>query len=189
MKTIRTILSAGVGAVLLFQTVAANAAFDAYIKVKGQKQGAFKGNSTREPTGNILVKLTHGPTSPAEYNRRTAAGEKLHEPIIVTLKLDAATRPQWTTAQSSNEVLSSVQISIFKASTTPSTPVTETITLTNATIEKLDLLSNPAADEVLPQTTDATHATVYLRVQFAYQKIEVSWKGGASASDDWNAAG
>ncbi len=186
MASIRKLLSLSVGAVLALQTVTASAAFNAYISVKGQKQGQFKGNSHRDASSNVVVKFTHGPTSPADFNRRTAAGERIHEPLVVTLKLDDSTRPQWMTAQSGGEVLSSVVLSMIRPASKVGPAAVETITLTNALIERLDVVNPPGADEVLTEATDATVKPTYLRVQLTFQKITITNViGSTSTTDDW----
>ena len=190
MASIRKLLSLGAGAVLFLQAVTASAALDAYISVKGQKQGQFKGNSHRDASSNVVVKFTHGPTSPADFNRRTAAGEKIHEPLVVTLKLDDSTRPQWVTAQGGGEVLSSVVLSMFRPASKSSPAAVERITLTNALIEKLDVVNQPGADEVLAEATDAAVKPIYLRVQLTFQKITTTNViGSTSTTDDWQAHG
>jgi type VI secretion system Hcp family effector len=186
MASIRKLLSLSVGTLLALQAVTASAAFNAYISVKGQKQGQFKGNSRRDASSNVVVKFTHGPTSPADFNRRTAAGERIHEPLVVTLKLDDSTRPQWVTAQGGGEVLSSVVLSMFRPASKSSPAVVETITLTNALIEKLDIVNPPGADEVLAEATDAAVKPTYLRVQLIFQKITITnVAGSTTTSDDW----
>jgi type VI secretion system secreted protein Hcp len=186
MKSIRKVTSASVGAMVFLQAITASAALDASIKVQGAKQGAFKGNSSHDPSSAIVVKMSHGVTSPRDFNKRTANGETIHEPVIVTLKLDGATRPQWMTAQTANETLSNVVISMFKPDGQGKTSVYYTIELKNARIEKLEVIANPAQDEVLHQPSDATSSTEYLRVAFVFQKITTTWvEGGKTASDDW----
>jgi type VI secretion system secreted protein Hcp len=185
MNSIRKVMSACVGAMVLLQTVTASAALDAALKVQGSKQGTFKGNSRRDPNSAIVVKFTHGVTSPRDFNKRTANGETIHEPIVVTLKLDGTTRPQWLTAQKANETLSTVAISVYKAGADGKASPYYTIELKNALIEKIDVVQTAAADEVLPQTSDGT-STAYLRVAFTYQKITTTWvEGGKTATDDW----
>jgi type VI secretion system Hcp family effector len=188
VNAIRRILTAGVSAVLLLQSVTAGAALTAYLKATGQKQGAFKGNSGLDTTADIVVKITHGLTSPAQYNQRRAAGgvSAMHDPISLTLKLDNATRSQWATALSGKEHLVSAEIVLVKPTSNGAPKVMETITLKNVAIEQLDFVTTPGPDEALSDSHDAANGAVYARVRFDFEQITITWtKGGITAGDDW----
>ena len=190
MKTLRMPVVASILSMITLHAVAASAAIDAFIKVVGTKQGQFKGNSTRDSFGEIVTSFSHGPTKPRDYNAATAAGKQLHEPIVVTVKADAATKGQWTTASASREPLTSVTLSVFKQATTGAgTGVAGageekpyyTVKLTNAQIEKIEMVTRDPTD-----TSPAKPDEAWLRVSLTFQKIETTWNnGGITAQDDW----
>jgi type VI secretion system secreted protein Hcp len=191
MKKLRHTLTAGIGAVLVLYTVSASAALNAYMTLKGQKQGQFKGSVQRataaqtEPGAETVVAFTHGRTKPRDLNAATLDGKRASEPVVVTLKLDSASRPAWDAVAASHEIIPSATIKLFKAPT-PGAPESlyETVNLANAIAEKVTVVSRDPSD-TSPKTSDE----VYLQVTLSFTKINVTYTtGGVTAADDWTAS-
>jgi type VI secretion system secreted protein Hcp len=142
----------------LLAAVPAMAAVDAYMTVKGAKQGPIKGDA---PAGNIQVisVVRDTPTG-------MSSGQRMHSTITITKKVDVAS-PKLATALNSHETLSEVTITFLRSAGDAKTA--QKIVLTNATIVSVRY---SGSDELI--TLD-------------YQSIEVTYtKGGKTATDDWS---
>jgi type VI secretion system secreted protein Hcp len=142
----------------LLAAVPAMAAVDAYMTVRGVKQGPIKGAAA---SGEIQLIGVVRDTATG-----MSSGKATHSTITITKKLDAAS-PKLATAASSGEVLKTVEIVFSGGSGDAKTA--QKIVLTNATIASLRY---SGGDEL---------------ITFDYQAIEVTYaKGGKTASDDWS---
>ena len=143
----------------LLTAVPAMAAVDAYMTVKGVKQGAIKGDAMSDSIKLISV-VRDAPSG-------LATGRRMHSTITITKEIDAAS-PKLAMASSSHETLSEVVITFEGGSGGAKTA--QMIVLTNATI-----LSVRKAGRTEEITLD-------------YQAIGVTWAdGGKTATDDWEA--
>jgi type VI protein secretion system component Hcp len=144
----------------LLPAVQAMAAVDAYMTVKGFKQGPIKSDAMSE---NIrLVSVVRN----ASMATGMAAGKRMHSTITITKKIDAAST-KLAMASSSNEMLSEVAITFEGGSRDVKTA--QKIVLTNATI--LGIRRSGSNEQIT----------------FDYQAIEVTYaKGGKTMIDDWN---
>jgi type VI secretion system Hcp family effector len=186
MRKLRHFIGTIVGAVALLHTVVASAAQHMYVRSRGTTQGTFRGSSTRGAGWTDVLRFDHGPTTPGAYNAAAANGKKVHEPISVILKLDPATRVQWLSAQTANEALSTVTIEFVRPASDGKEVVYQTVTLSNATIEK--------ADEYKLNPPDATApaGTTYLKIALDYREIHTTSVATANApvvNDSWAAQG
>jgi type VI secretion system Hcp family effector len=186
MRSLRHAIGTFVGAVALLHTVVACAAQHIYVRSRGATQGTFRGSSTRGAGWTDVLRFDHGPTTPTAYNAAAANGKKVHEPVSVILKLDAATRAQWLSARTANEALTTVTIEFVRPTSDGKEAVYYTVTLSNATIEK--------ADEYKPNPPDTTAAsgTTYLKIALDYREIHttsVATAGGPAVNDGWVAQG
>jgi type VI secretion system secreted protein Hcp len=156
----RLFVLCGVVAALL-PAVPAMAAVDAYMTIKGARQGSIKGNAMSE---NIhLVRVVRD----TPMATRMPTGRRMHSTITITKEIDAAS-PKLAMAASSNETLSEVVITFVGGSGGAKTA--QKIVLTNATILSV---RKAGGNEMI--TLD-------------YQAIEVTWTdGGKTMSDDWDA--
>lgn len=144
----------------LLPAVPAMAAMDAYMTIKGARQGAIKGDGMSDNIPLISV-VRESPTATA-----APTGKRIHTNITITRKIDMAS-PKLAMAASSNETLSEVVITFRGASGDAKTA--QQIVLTNATILSV---RKAAGNEII--TLD-------------YQTIEVTMvHGGKTATDDWN---
>jgi type VI secretion system secreted protein Hcp len=143
----------------LLSAVPAMAAVNAYMTVKGAKQGPIKGDAMSDSIKLISV-VRDTPTG-------MSTGRRMHATITIVREVDAAS-PKFATALSTNESLSEVVITFEGA--TGGAKTAQKIVLTNATI-----LSIRKAGRNEQITLD-------------YQAIQVTWTdGGKTATDDWEA--
>jgi len=143
----------------LLSAVPAMAAVNAYMTVKGAKQGPIKGDAMSDSIKLISV-VRDTPTG-------MSTGRRMHSTITIVREVDAAS-PKFATALSTNESLSEVVITFEGA--TGGAKTAQKIVLTNATI-----LSIRKAGRNEQITLD-------------YQAIQVTWTdGGKTATDDWEA--
>jgi type VI secretion system secreted protein Hcp len=156
----RLFVLCGVVAALL-PAVPAHAAFDAYMTIKGAKQGQFTGDAV---SGNIhLVNVVRD--TPMATAMPT--GRRVHSTITIWKEIDRAS-PKFAQALSTNETLTEVVITFTGGAAGAKTA--QKIVLTNATI--LSVRKAGGNNEMI--TLD-------------YQNIEVTWTdGGKTAMDDWS---
>ena len=156
----RLFVLCGVVAALL-PAVPVNAAMDAYMTIKGAKQGSITGDAA---SGQIrLVKVVR--ESPTSTGMPT--GRRAHSTITIWKEIDRAS-PKLDMAASSKETLSEVVITFTGGAAGAKTA--QKIVLTNATI--LSIRQSGGNEQI---TLD-------------YQTIEVTYaKGGKTAMDDWEA--
>jgi type VI secretion system secreted protein Hcp len=163
-------------------------ALNAYLKLKGQKQGDIKGSVTQKGReGTILVfAVDHSIISPRDPASGLPTGKRMHKPIKITKEVDKASVPLYS-ALVTNENLPQWELKFWKPksssqSGTGTNVQYYTIKLTNANVASIHL--------VKPNTKDSTLHTLpdYEEVEFTYQKIEWTWTdGGVTAMDDWEA--
>jgi len=113
-----------------------------YISFKGSKQGQFKaqskGKGGREDKGFFQIKsFDLAGEVPVNVSRLgDAAGQRTHKPIIITKDNDGSS-PLLFQAHSTNETLETVIIELVgRPASGTGEIVTQTITLTNATIAR-----------------------------------------------------
>ena len=115
--------------------------FIGYISFTGSKQGQFKaaskGKSGREDKGFFQVEsFDLGGEVPVDASKSNASGRRTHKPIIITKDNDGSS-PLLFQAHSNNEILETVIIELAgRPASGTGEIVTETITLTNATIAR-----------------------------------------------------
>jgi type VI secretion system Hcp family effector len=144
---------------VLLPAVPAHAAFDAYMTIKGTKQGQFKGEAMSDQIRLVSV-VRDTPMATAMLT-----GRRVHSTITIIKEIDRAS-PKLAIAASSNETLSEVVITFTGGAAGAKTA--QKIVLTNATILSV---RKAGGNEMI--TLD-------------YQNIEVTWTdGGKTATDDW----
>lgn len=163
-------------------------ALNAYMTIKGQKQGNISGSVTQKGRENsILVHAySHEIVSPRDPQSGLPTGKRMHKPLVIVKQIDKSSPLLWL-ALANNENLTTCQIQFFTpaiaaAGAAGAEQQTYTITLTNASISDIH--------ESMPSNVDTTQAKLPLQeeVSFIYQKIQWTWiEGGITASDDWEA--
>ncbi len=146
----------------------------AYMTATGAKQGQIKGDVTdRGREGAIaLLSLAQEIDAPFDLATGKLSGKRQHRPITVTKRLDPAT-PGLLQALVTNEVLTSVVVTFYRADPQGREIAYFVVKLTNASLTSVALA-----------TSDDTAETE--KIQMVYQKI--SWENppaGKATMDDW----
>lgn len=161
-------------------------ALNAYLTLKGQKQGAINGSVTQKGRENkiMVIAVSHEIVSPRDPASGHATGKRQHKPFVITKELDKSS-PLLYNALCNNEVITQFQLQFWTPKTTAAAGGGAevqhyTVKLTNARIAGIQftMLNN--------KNPELTRYAEYEEVTFTYQKIEWTWMNGAiTASDDW----
>ena len=158
-------------------------ALNAYLKLKGQKQGEIKGSVTQKGhLGNIMViAASHQIVSPRDPESGLPTGKRMHKTFVITKELDQSS-PLLYNALVNNENITEWQLQFYKTAATGVTQQDYTVKLTNANIADITFrMPNNKLPDLAPLAE-------YEEISFTYQKIEWTWvQGGITASDDWEA--
>jgi type VI secretion system secreted protein Hcp len=167
-------LVAVLSAAVLVPTGEANAALNAYLKLKGVKQGDIKGSVVQKGREGAIkvISFNHEIVSPRDPASGLPTGKRQHKPLMLTVEVDRST-PQLISAMVNNEKLGEFSIDVGA----PGSGATQyRVKLTNASISAFEFV------------TLADKDTTALRLSFTYQKIEWTWvPDGIMAMDDWEA--
>lgn len=154
----------------------AEAALNAYLKLKGQKQGTIKGGVTksgREGAIEVLA-ISHEIVSPRDPQSGLPTGKRQHKPFVITKTLDKSS-PLLAKALVDNETLPTWELQLYQPAAKGGEALAYTIKLTNANIASIRIMLDDKGNPIE-------------EVTFTYQKIEWIWAdGGITASDDWEA--
>jgi type VI secretion system secreted protein Hcp len=161
---------------------------NAYLKLKGQKQGDIKGSATQKGReGKIMViAVNHEITSPRDAATGQATGKRTHKPFTITKEVDKSS-PLLYQLLVTNENISEWELQFWtpalKAGSGVGAEVQHySVQLTNARVASIHLhmLNN--------KNPDLMKYAEYEEVSFTYQKITWIWTdGNVTVSDDWNA--
>jgi len=166
--------------------------YEFYVSVKGQKQGAFKGEGTRENIKDKIVAVSFGYDlkSPRDPATGHASGKRQHSPVRIVKKWGAAT-PQFFQALVSNEVLPEVKLEFHRANANGEEYVYYRITLTNASVSSIrQFTSDGVAGADASSSKHAASADIkeMEEISFTFGKIEIeSTDGKTMGMDDWRA--
>ena len=111
-------------------------AFQAYISIKGKKQGQFKGEgiqNRRKDKWMPVLAFAYAVQSPRDVATGQASGKRQHKPIVITKEWGPAS-PQLLQALNSQEALSSVEFQFTKRVAAGDELVYHPVKLTNARI-------------------------------------------------------
>ena len=161
-------------------------ALNAYLRLKGQKQGEIKGSVIQKGReGKIMIiAVNHEIASPRDVATGMATGKRQHKPFTITKQIDKSS-PLLFSALVNNETITDWELQFFtsqvKATAGAGVEVNHyTIKLTNAHV--IDIKT------IMPNNKNPELAiyTEYEELQFNYQKIEWTWtEGGVTFSDTW----
>ncbi len=161
-------------------------ALNAYLKLKGQKQGDIKGSVTQKGRENkiMVIAVEHDIISPRDAASGLPTGKRMHKPLVLTCQLDKAT-PLLYAALTSNENIPEWELMFYTpqisaAAGTGSEVQNFTIKLTNANVAQVhfNMLNN--------KNPELMRYNELVDYHFTYQKIEWTWTdGGITAEDDW----
>ncbi len=163
-------------------------ALNAYLTLKGQKQGAIKGSVTQKGReGKIMViAVSHEIVSPRDAASGQATGKRQHKPFVITKELDKSS-PILYNVLCTNENIIEFELQFWRPKATAAGSGQEvqnyTVKLTNAKIADIQftMLNN--------KNPELMRYAEYEEVAFTYEKIEWIWvDGGITATDDWEAA-
>ena len=161
-------------------------ALNAYLRLKGQKQGDIKGSVTQKGReGKIMViAASHEVISPRDPASGLPTGKRMHKPIVITKEVDAAS-PLLYQALSNNEALTEWELQFWApqlkaASGTGAEFQNYTVKLHNAAIASIAMRMLNDKDPALVKFAP------YEEIAFTYQQIDWTWNdGGITAQDDW----
>ncbi len=161
-------------------------ALNAFLSLKGAKQGQIKGSVTQKGReGMILVCAYHHEiVSPRDAASGMATGKRMHKPLTITKEIDKST-PLLFTALINNEMITEFVLRFWTPDAQGAGVEKQyfTIKLTNAFIVSI------GEDMALNKIEPGIKLPVLEQVAFVYQNIEWTWTdGGITASDDWMAA-
>lgn len=163
-------------------------ALNAYLKLKGQKQGEIKGSVTQKGReGKIMIIAVHHEiVSPRDAASGQATAKRVHQPFVVTKEVDKSS-PLLYAAMTGNENFSEWELQFWRPSATSvvgsATGVEKqhyTVKLTHARIASIAF--------TMPnnKNPDLAKLVEYEEVAFVYHTIQWTWvDGGIVAADDW----
>lgn len=154
----------------------AHAALNAYLKLKGQKQGSIKGSVTKKGKEESIEVLSvgHEISSPRDPASGLPTGKRMHKPFVISKAIDKSS-PLLASALATNEVISTWELGFYQPASKGGEALAYTIKLTNASVASIRLMSD-------------ANGNLTEEVTFTYQKIEWQWvDGGITAMDDWEA--
>jgi type VI secretion system secreted protein Hcp len=158
------------------------------VTIKGQKQGVFKGESTKAgPKDKIQgLSFSYEIKSPRDVSTGQASGKRQHSPIKIVKEWGAAT-PQIFTALTTNEVLPEVTLEFRRVNANGEEYIYYKIKLTNASVSGIRQFTNQGlADGSSAKHSSSTDTMELEEVSFTFQKIEVeNIDGKTMGVDDW----
>ena len=138
-------------------------ALNAYLHLKGQKQGEIKGSVTQKGReGTIMViAANHEIMSPVSTSSGTAVGKRVHKPLVIVKELDKSS-PVLYQAMVNNELLSA-ELNFFGISMNAQETKIYTVVLSNALITDIRFS--------LPNTKDPDTAKLnpFETIELSYQ--------------------
>ena len=161
-------------------------ALNAYLKLKGAKQGDIKGSVIQKGREDkiMVIAVSHEIVSPRDAASGLPTGKRMHKPFVITKELDKSS-PLLYNVLTNNENIPEWELQFWtpqiKASTGMGSEVQHyTVRLTNANIASI---SFRMANNKHP---DLMKFAEYEEVAFTYEKIEWTWTdGGIMAEDNW----
>ncbi len=156
---------------------------NAYLKLKGQKQGDIKGSVTQKGReGKIaVIAVSHEIISPRDAASGLPTGKRMHKPFVITKEIDQSS-PLLYNMLVTNENITNCELQFWRPNPTGAEEQHYTVQLTNANIATIDfrMLNN--------KNPDLVRYAEYEEIAFTYQKISWTWvNGGITAADDWSA--
>lgn len=156
-------------------------ALNAYLNLKGQKQGEIKGSVTQKGRENkiMVIAVSHEIVSPRDPASGLPTGKRMHKPFVITKEVDKSS-PLLFSVLVNNENITDWELQHWQPSVTGAEKQHYTVKLTNANIASISsrMLNN--------KNPELMKYAEYEEIAFTYQKIEWTWMdGGITALDDW----
>ena len=160
----------------------------AYLSITGTKQGLItSGAFTEDSVGNMyqeghedqvmIQSYSHSMTLPTDSQSGQPAGQRKHNPFIVTKDLDKST-PLLANAMTSGEMLERCELRLYRTSATGAQEHYFTIELMDALIVNIN--------SGMPSARSGNPSPAMETVAFSYRSI--NWEHvscGTSGCDDW----
>jgi type VI secretion system secreted protein Hcp len=159
-------------------------ALNAYLTLKGEKQGDIKGSVTQKGReGKIMViAVEHEIISPRDPASGLPTGKRMHKPFVITKELDKSS-PLLYRALCTNERISGFELQFWAPAQNPSASnevQRYTVKLSDASIG--DIRFHMPNNKHL----ELVRLSEYEEVAFTYKEIEWIWTdGNIAASDSW----
>lgn len=161
-------------------------ALNAFIRIKGQKQGVIKGSVSQKGREEsiMVIAVSHEIVSPRDAATGLPTGKRQHKPFVITKEVDRSS-PLLYQALVTNENLPECVIQFWQPS--PPTGLDKqhySIKLINANIVSIDFrMPNSKQPEFMKLAE-------YEEIAFTYQKIQWLWTdGGIISEDTWASPG
>lgn len=161
-------------------------ALNAYLNLKGQKQGEIKGSVLQKGRENkiMVIAVSHEIMSPRDPASGLPTGKRMHKPFVITKELDKSS-PLLYSVLCNNENITTWELQFW----TPQISAKQgtgaevqhyTVKLENANIASI---SFRMANNKHP---DLMKFAEYEEVAFTYEKITWTWnEGGIQTEDNW----
>jgi type VI secretion system secreted protein Hcp len=164
-------------------------AYQARIKVKGKKQGQFKGEGIQTAAQQNwipVLSFSQEVQSPRDIATGQPSGKRQWYPVKI-VKEWGASSPQALQACSTNEVLTEVDVEFIKVKDDGTEYTYQTVTLTNASLASVRRFTgNSTTGESSSRHTAATDTMELEEWAMTFQKIELDDKDAStSMADDW----
>lgn len=156
-------------------------ALNAYLTLKGKKQGQIKGSVTEKGREDSIavIAVSHEIVSPRDPASGLPTGKRMHKSLLITKELDKSS-PLLYNALVNNESITDWTLTFWRPDKGGKEKASYTIKLTNANIASIQFNMPNNKHPELAKLAE------YEEVAFAYQQIEWTWlDGGITAVDTW----
>jgi type VI secretion system secreted protein Hcp len=160
----------------------------AYMTVKGQKQGQFHAETTQNKLRDVIpiLAMQMGVVAPRDVTSGMATGRRQYKPVMITKRWGAAS-PQALTACVTNEDLQDVTITFTQTNPMGQQYTSQTIRLTDANIIEIERFTR-CQDGTLLLATNNVDTLELETWSLTFRKIEVDDNPTSiSFVDDWSA--
>ena len=156
---------------------------NAYLKLRGEKQGEIRGSVTQKGRENTIQVMGIDHTMLAGYEERSGQypGANRHQPLVIVKELDPSS-PLLHNALTDNENLVEFTLRFYRPNAVGAEENFYTVTLVDARVASIrfDMLNNKSPDLAALKERE--------RVAFVYRSIRVTWtSGGIESEADWAA--
>ncbi|WP_312075201.1 type VI secretion system tube protein TssD [Chryseobacterium sp.] len=161
-------------------------ALNAYLRLKGQKQGEIKGSVLQKGRENKIqvIAVSHDITSPRDAASGLPTGRRMHKPLMITKELDKSS-PLLYTAMINNENIIEFELQFWTPQIGAKGGISQekqhyTIRLKNASISDIKFRM---PNNKIPELANLAE---YEEISFTYQQIEWVWTDGSlTSADTW----
>jgi len=159
-------------------------ALNAYLNLKGAKQGIIKGSVVQKGREGkiIVIAVSHEIISPRDMASGLPTGKRQHKPFVITKELDKST-PLLYNALVNNENITEWELQFWTPQINAASGIGPevqhySVKLTNARIcdIKFAMLNN--------KNPELTRYAEYEEISFTYEKINWKWNNPALESGD-----